>query len=113
MATITPVSPAVAGTVSTTQALTSGADVIPASAYNLIFLILRSVSTGTPTTTIDDPTSQTPSGAQAFNPDVQVTLTAAQTKIVRLDCGRFRDVNGNINITTTTPGDAVVSAIGI
>lgn len=114
MATITPIVPGVVATVATPQALTAGADVIPCSQYNIIFLVLRSVSTGTPTVTVDDPTSSAPAGTGVtFNPDPQAVLTAAQQKVMRLDTARFRDASGNINITTATPGDAVAYAIGI
>jgi uncharacterized spore protein YtfJ len=94
--------------------ITPGSDSIAASAYGVVFLVVRSVSTGTPTITVDDPTSQGPAGTGvSFNPDAQLTLTAGQTKVMRLDCARFRDANGNINYTTATPGDAVVYAIGV
>lgn len=112
MATLTPVAPSVVGNAITT--ITPGSDAIPAAAYRWVLLVARSVSTGTPTITVDDPTSVAPAGTGVtFNPDVTLTLTAGQTKVMRLDCARFRDANGNINYTTATPGDAVVYAIGI
>lgn len=111
MATVTPVSPAVAGTVITP--VTPGADSIPCSAFNIVFLHIWSVSTGTPTLTIADPTSQAPAGLSFTASSMNVSVTAAQRKVVRLDCGRWRDVNGNINYTTATPGDALVWAEGI
>lgn len=111
MATLTPVAPSVIGGVATS--ITPGADSIPARAYRFVLLVVSS-TTGTPTITVDDPTSQAPAGTGVqFNPDAQVVLAAGQTKVMRLDCARFRDVNGNINYTTASPGDARVFAIGI
>jgi hypothetical protein len=112
MATITPIQSGVAGTLVTPVAPTAS-DTIPASAYNYVDLVFQS-TTGTPTMTIDDPTSANPSGTlvQAGNFDVTVALTAGQTKVVRLDCARFRDPNGNINIITSTPANSTVFAIG-
>lgn len=114
MATLTPVAPNVVGVAVTP--ITPGSDVIPASPYRKVLLVLRSVATGLPIITIDDPTSQAPPGTLvgAFNADVTVTVTAAQTKVMELDCNRFRDSSGNINYTTSgTIGDGVVYAIGI
>lgn len=110
MATLTPINPTLAGVVVTP--ITPGSDTIPALAYTSIELVLRSVSTGAPTITINDPTSVSPSGAVAFNPDVTLAVTAGQLKVARFPCSRFRDENGNITYTTATPGDAVVYAIG-
>lgn len=111
MAVITPVSPAVAGSVITTA--TPGTDSIPCAQYNVVFLVIWSVSTGAPTLTIADPTSQAPAGLAFTASSMTVAVTAAQRKVVRLDCGRWRDVNGNINYTTATAGDALVFAVGI
>lgn len=111
MAVLTPVAPSVIGTTATT--ITPGSDSIPALAYRFVLLVVMS-TTGTPTITVDDPTSQAPAGTGVqFNADVQLVLGAGQTKVMRLDCARFRDVNGNINYTTATPGDARVFAVGI
>jgi len=95
--------------------ITPGADSIVAGPFQQVLLVLRSVSTGTPTITVDDPTSPTPAGtlASPFNADVTLTVSAGQTKVMLLDCNRFRDFTGNINYTTATPGDALVYAIGI
>lgn len=112
MSTITPVKPGVVGQV-ITPATPTASDVIPARAYRFVVLVAVS-TTGTPTITVDDPTSQAPSGTGVqFNADVTLTLTAGQVKAQRLDCARFRDVNGNINITTSSPANSTVYALGI
>lgn len=111
MATLTPVGAGIVGTL--VAPITPGADSIPAGPYSFIMFIARSVSTGAPTITFDDPTSQAPSGTGVtFNPDVQLVLTAGQQKVMILPTGRFKDASGNINYTTATPGDAVVYAVG-
>jgi|SRR5687768_15281353 len=111
MATLTPINTTVNGNLITP--ITPGADAIPCSQYRYVTLVARSASTGTPTITVDDPTSSAPAGTGVtFNADVTLTLTAGQLKSMRLDCARFRDANGNINYTTATPGDSVVYALG-
>jgi hypothetical protein len=112
MATLTPIGAGIVGTLVTP--ITPGTDSIPAGAYSNIIFVARSVSTGAPTITFDDPTSVAPAGTGVtFNPDAQLVLTAGQLKTMILPTGRFKDANGNINYTTATPGDAVVFAIGI
>lgn len=51
------------------------------------------------TVTVDDPTSQSPAQAAQFNPDVAPSVPAAGERVFVLDSTRFRDANGNINIT--------------
>lgn len=113
MATITPVAASVIGTV-VAPATPTANDVIPASAYNYIHLIIQS-STGTPTVTVTDQTSQNPPGTlvQSGDFDVTATLTSGQTRIMRLDCARFRDGSGNINIATTNPANSTIMAVGL
>lgn len=111
MATLTPLSPTRTGVVATP--ITPGSDSIPCGSYRAVILVVRSVSTGTPTITVDDPTSVSPDGATQFDPDVSMTLTAGQLKLFKLDTSRFRNSAGNITYTTATPGDAVVYAIGV
>lgn len=112
MATITPVKPGVVGQV-VTPVTPAATDVIPAAAYRFIVLVAVS-STGTPTITVDDPTSQAPAGTGVqFNPDAQLSLTAGQSKVMRIDCARFRDTNGNINISTTSPTNSTIYVVGI
>lgn len=113
MATLTPIAPNVIGV--TVTPITPGSDSIPVGGYRFIDLVLRSVATGVPIITVDDPTSAAPDGTlvSAFNPDVTITVTAAQLKVTRLPVGRFANSAGNIVYTTAAPGDAVVYAIGI
>lgn len=113
MAVLTPIAPSVAGVAVTP--ITPGSDTIPVGGYRFIDLVLRSAATGTPTITVDDPTTVAPEGTLvgSFNPDVTVAVTAGQIKVQRLPVGRFANASGNISYTTTSPGDAVVYAIGI
>lgn len=47
---------------------------------------------------LDDPTSPTPTGATAFNPDITVAMpgVAGSVRAIIVDANRFRDANGNI-----------------
>lgn len=102
MTTLTPVAPAIAGN-TVTPIVPTAADVIPCSAYSVVILIVRTGGTNTYTGSIDDPTSQTPASATAFNPDVSTgAVPISTTKSFRLDTARFRDSSGNINITSSS-----------
>lgn len=113
MGTITPINPNVTGQV-VVPATPAASDVIPALAYREVILVLTS-TTGTPTVTVDDPTSQAPSGTLAapFNPDVTLAVTTGQSKVQKLSCARFRDSSGNINISTATPANSTLIVIGV
>jgi len=52
------------------------------------------------TLTVDDPTSATPTGATAFNPDLAVTVTNGQERMIEVDLSRFvNPANGQVAIT--------------
>lgn len=103
MTTLNPVSPSVAGN-TVTPITPTATDVIPCSAFRWVLLIVRTGGTNTYLGTIDDPTSQAPAGTGVtFNADVTTgTVPISSIKSVRLDCARFRDANGNINITSSS-----------
>lgn len=112
MSTITPVAPGVP--VSTiTPVVPSATDQIDARSYTVIFLVIAS-STGTPTVTVTDQISAPPAGLAFSGQTVSSgALSAGQTKAMRLDCSRFRDVNGMIQIATATPANSTIYAIGV
>ena len=102
MTTLTPLAPSVAGAAPNSITPTA-ADTIPCAAYRWILLIVRTGGTNTYAANIDDPVSQSPSAATAFNPDIATgTVAISSAKAFRLDCARFRDANGNINITSSS-----------
>ena len=103
MSTLTPVAPSVIGAAPTTI-LPTASDTIPCAAYRWVLLIVRTGGTNTYAGTVDDPTSVAPAGTGVtFNPDVSTgTVATSSAKALRLDCARFRDVNGNITITSSS-----------
>lgn len=112
MANITPVAPGIP--VSTaTPVVPSATDQILAGPYGIIILVIVS-STGTPTVTVTDQQSAAPAGL-TFTGNVVSSgaLTAGQTKLMRLDASRFKDVNGNIQIATSSPANSTIYAIGM
>jgi len=59
---------------------------------------------------VDDPNSVSPAGAQAFNPDLSVSVTNAQERFIRIPMPRCRQSNGTVSVThsfTTTVTAAV------
>lgn len=104
MSTIPVVSANVVGATVTPQVPTA-ADVIVPGPYSFILLVVRTGGTNTYSGTIDDPTSQAPAGtlAGAFNPDIVTgTIPINTTKAFLLPASRFKDSNGNINITSSS-----------
>lgn len=116
MATITPVVPAIppGGTVPPTQVL-SAADVISAAGINKVLIIITGATSGSITVSIDDPNTQSPPYATAFNPDVPLTVAQAVKRSFVLDgLGRFKDASGNINIATSgTPAGSNIEVYAV
>lgn len=102
MATITPVVPGMVATA--VNAITPTAtDTIPCAAYRAVILVVRTGGTNTYTGKVDDPSSVGPVGATSFDPDLTVgSVPISSARAVFLDCARFRDSNGSINITSSS-----------
>jgi hypothetical protein len=101
MTAIPVIAGAVTGAVVTPQVPTA-TDLIAAGPYSTIKLIVRTGGTNTYTFVADDPTSVTPAGATQFNPDMTQVVPISTTKAFDLPAGRFKDANGNINITSAS-----------
>lgn len=63
-----------------------------------VFLVVKNGGGAPITVTIDDPTSVSPAGAQAFNPDLSVSVTNAQERWIGPLTDRF-----------TNPADGLVA----
>jgi hypothetical protein len=101
MATIQPVLPALSPFVARVASTLSASDTVPLQANSKYLLHLKNATGGNLTLTLDDPTSVTPSGATAFNPDVPsgaVPLTTGEGYMI-IQSDRFRDTNGNMTMT--------------
>jgi hypothetical protein len=103
MATLTPIVPTLAGTVETAPAAAAaGGDVFPAVLGATYLLRIINGGGSLITATLDDPSSQSPPGATAFNPDVAIPVTNGTTKscrISRKDVARLRNpTTGMISI---------------
>jgi len=87
MATLTVQNPSLAGVVPTVVTCAAGGDkfAAPAGGKPVILRIRNAHATNPRTVTIDDPNSQGPASAKAFNPDVDITIAALTTKYVRID----------------------------
>ena len=103
MATLTAIQPVLAGTVETAPVAAAGGGddfvAIPGGEY-----LLRVINGGgSPiTVTLDDPNTQNPGSATAFNPDVAITVTNGTTKAISIigrDVTRLRNTTtGKISI---------------
>jgi len=103
MATLTPIVPVLAGTVETAPvAAAGGGDVFPAVPGGEYLLRVINGGGSPITVTLDDPTSQTPPAATAFNPDVAIPVTNGTTKAILIgdrEITRLRNpTTGNIAI---------------
>jgi hypothetical protein len=103
MATLTPIQPVLAGTQETAPAAAAaGGDVFPAVEGGSYLLRVINGGGSPITVTLNDPTSQAPGSATAFNPDVAVPVTNATTKSILInssDVRRLRNpTTGNIEI---------------
>lgn len=102
MATITPVLPNFTGATATPQTLTA-TDTIPVQPGSR-YMMRTANTTATPlVTTIDDPNSVSPVGAQAYNPDIQVTTPITSgVRYTLINTDRHRDsVTGLVTLVNT------------
>ncbi len=89
----------VPGSAPSTNTANSGGDRFRAQ-FGAQYLVRWNNTGGAPITiTVDDPVSQNPGNATAFNPDVPVTATNGQARMQWIDANRFADVNGWVNFT--------------
>lgn len=101
MAVQTPVLPVVSPAGAPAYTAVGASDTIPVNPTGLYLLIVKNAGGTADNVVIDDPTSVGAVGATGVqNPDVTVTvpITTGERHIL-LDARRFRDVNGNINLT--------------
>ena len=91
----------------TTNACTAGPDTFAAQPFGKYKLRFANTGGAPVTPTIDDPVSQNPGNATAFNPDVPIGAVPATTGIreTYIDAARFRDpVTGLVSISySVTP----------
>lgn len=75
-----------------------------------VFLHVKNGGGAPITVTVDDPTSVSPSGAQAFNPDLSVVVTNAQERMIGPLTDRFTNPTDGLvawtysGVTTVTVG---------
>lgn len=115
MAALTPVLPGAGGAVLAYTSVSDGTGVFAASPGARYILLFRNTGGSASVPTIDDPNSQSPVGATAWNPDVagaSIPITTGATAHV-IDANRFRDgATGNITITFTNPTSVTAAVIG-
>jgi hypothetical protein len=103
----TPVRPVVNPAGAPPYAAVGASDTIPVAPTGKYLLIVKNAGGSPDNMVIDDPTTPGAVGATAVqNPDVSTTIPATTgERHFELEAQRFRDVNGNINVThsfTTT-----------
>lgn len=82
-----------------------GGDVFPAQAQSRYLIHVKNGHTSSQDVVIDDPTSDTPSGATAFDPDVTVSVPNAGERMILIANAR-RFIN-------TTTGEISLSYSGV
>lgn len=103
----------VPGAAPTTNALTAGPDTIPVQPFSKYLLRFNNTGGAPITWTFDDKVSANPGNAKTFDPDVDVTVTNAQARVVTINSDRFRDpVTGLITITPSGTPTATLEIHG-
>lgn len=106
MASLTNINPPVLvpSAVPLTNTCTAGPDTIPVQFGGKYQLRFNNTGGAPVTVTIDDPVSQNPGNATAFNPDVPIVVTNGQARVATVVVDRFRDSAGNITLAySVTP----------
>jgi hypothetical protein len=103
-----------AGVAPVLNVATAGGDSFPVVRGFRYLFIFRNTGGAPNTPTIDDPTTATPAGATAFNPDVAIGPVPATNgvRVQILDATRFADANGNINVTYSVAPTMTVECYG-
>lgn len=101
MAVITPKVGALSGVDPDTYvSAAGGGDSFPATSDGVYLIHVKNGHTSSQDVIIDDPTSASPPSATAFTPDVTVSVPNAEERMIVIsNSGRFRDSNGDINLT--------------
>lgn len=92
---------ALAGVAPNYAAASAGGDTVPVlETDRKLLLHVKNGDAAQHSVTIDDVRSVAPSGAQSYNPDPQISVPAGGERLIQLtQLGRFRDGNGNINLS--------------
>jgi hypothetical protein len=102
MAVQTPVVPPVVPAGNPAYAAVGASDTIPVGSTGKYLLIVKNAGGSADVVVVDDPTSGTgpPGAATPMNPDLSHSVPATTgERHFLLSAERFRDINGNINIT--------------
>jgi len=96
--TYTVTDPALTGTVVTPNTA-AASDSFPVSAGETYVMLVINGGGSPDSVVIDDPNSVGPAGNTSFNPDVTKSVTNGTNQVFRIAADRFKDVNGNVNVT--------------
>lgn len=113
MADITVVVPALTGTTFAPVAATATTGdkfVVQRGAKYLLYI--NNASGSAITATLDDPNTQTPEGAQAFNPDIQIAIPANTIKVSKIPANRFVGSDGKVSVICSAVTTVTVGVIG-
>lgn len=100
MAALTIQSISATGVGPTYAAAAGGGDTFAPTDMTKHFLHVKNGGGGSINVVIDDPTSATPTGATAFNPDTTTAVPNGGERMIAVDPSRFRDnATGNVSIT--------------
>lgn len=81
-------------------AAAGGGDKFNPGSNSPVFIYVANGHSSAQSVTIDDPTSQGPEGGVAFNPDFTISVPNASNRLIPIrNPDRFRDANGDINLT--------------
>lgn len=114
MTTLAVQTPTAVGGNLTYTSVSDGILVFPAASGQRYLILWRNTGGSASVPTIDDPTSASPVGATAFNPDLvgaTVPITTGATAQL-IDANRFRDSNGNVNATMTNAASLTCAVVG-
>jgi hypothetical protein len=107
MAVLAPVVVSLAGVADNLVAAAAGGDSFPNNGHTVF--VANNPTGGAITVTFDDPGSQSPASAAAFNPDVAVVVGAGQKRTIGpFPPFRFNDANGRVNVSYSAVGMTVM-----
>jgi hypothetical protein len=110
MALLTVQVPTVAG-ITPTYAAVSASDTFAMASGHSYLLFVKNAGGSPDSVAVDDPISQDPGAAAAFNPDATISVTNGQERMIKLSPARFKNASTGLCTITHSFTTSVTCAV--
>ncbi len=111
MATYTVQEVTATGTTPTYTAVSATDTFTPPAGEGRVLLHVKNAGGSPDTCKVDDPNTTSPPGAASFDPDVSVSVTNAQERMIEVDCQRHTNTSTGLITVTHSFTTSVTAAV--